>query len=171
MKIARIIAVFLVAIMLLSVFAACKDNGDTKTTTPAATTAPNGGKDANGYVLDNLDPNLNFGDEEFTIRCWDQSINEYDFDSLSEDADDIDQALFNRNRKVEERLGVILKYPSIPGGAGSVEDFCEDVSSSVDANLGLYDAVAAYTRCAGVLGSQGRYADLKSVDNIDTDTR
>ena len=170
MKIVRIIAVFLLAVMLVTMFAACKNDGEGGgTTQPAVTTKPDDTLDENGFVRDNLDPSLNYGDTTFNIRCWEQSINEYDFESLTDDADDVDQALYNRNRKVEERLGVVLKYLPIAGGASKVDDFVTDVSSSVGANLGTYDAVAAYTRCAGVLGTQGIYTDLMTVDNIDTD--
>ena len=171
MKFARIIAMLLLVAMCLSMVIACKDDSGDGSATP---TTPNDQQNNNGpsngdsdkFVKDKV-PDANY-DKTINIRCWDQSTNEYDVE-LTESSDDVDEALYNRNRKVEERLGVELKYLPIPGNTYAVTEYNKDVHTSIDAKLGLYDIVSSYSRCAGTLAAYGDFVNLYNVDHIDTD--
>jgi len=180
MKIARIIAMLLLIATCLTMVVAC-DNGDEGNTPaettkkPTVTTKPNQGEQPNIVqpgVHVHVDHNVeeaNF-DTDFTFLAWEQSIDEYDFpDGLPADADDVQTELYNRNRNVEEYLGITIKYNQIPGGSSSVDDFVDVAYTSISGNSHAYDAVAAYTRCGGVLATRGVYVDLLKVDHIDTD--
>ena len=171
MKFARIIAMVLLVAMCLSMLIACKDDSGDGSATP---TTPNNQQnnddptedDGDKFVKDKV-PDANY-DKTISIRCWEQPTNEYDIE-LTDGSDDVDEALYNRNRKVEERLGVELKYLAIPGGSSSVTSYNKDVHTSIDSKLGLYDIVASYSRCAGTLASYGDFVNLYNVDHIDTD--
>ena len=170
MKIARIIAMLLLVAMCLSMVIACKDDSSDGSTPTTPNNQQNNDGPSNGdgdkFVKDKV-PNTNYG-KTINIRCWEQSTNEYDVEP-TENSDDVDEALYNRNRKVEERLGVELKYLAIPGGSSSVTSYNKDVHTSIDSKLGLYDIVASYSRCAGTLASYGDFVNLYNVDHIDTD--
>jgi len=173
MKIARIIAMLLLIAMCMTMIVACNDDSGNQTTTAATTKPTNPGGpsadvDANGFLKDKV-PDNNYG-VTINIRCWTQGTKEYDLPEPGEDADDIDFALYNRNRKVEDRLGVELKYHEIAGNStATVPTFVDDVHTAVESNLGSYDIVGAYTRCAGVLAMKGDYLNLYDVDHVDTD--
>jgi len=173
MKIARIIAMLLLVATCLTMVVACRDDSGegsgegTKVTTTAGGSGDSN-LDANGFIKDKV-ADTNYG-ETINILCWNQSTKEYDIEELADDADDVDVALYNRNRKVEDRLGVELVYHPIDGGSTTtIESFTGELHKSTSSNLGTYDAVGAYTRCAGVSSTKGDYVNLKDVANIDTD--
>ncbi len=185
MKFTRILAMLLIVVMIIPMVVACNDSEEPAVTTTAPSgnnnndpvTDPVGGTttgtgsqpsgpatDANGYELDDLDPSLNYDGYKFNFLAWQQSTKEYDVEDAS--GDDVDSALYERNRKVEDRLGIELIFNEIPGGSSAVNDFIQTANTSISNNSGAYDAVAAYTRCAGVLSTYGVYKNLYDVENI-----
>ncbi len=170
--------------MLVPMVVACNESEEPAVTTTVSgegqPTAPIGGTttgepsqpnepttDANGYELDDLDKTLNFGNAKINILAWEQSTHEYDVESTS--GDDVDAALYDRNRKVEERLGIELVFSEIPGNSSTFNDFIQTVNTSVSNNSGAYDAVAQYARCAGVLATYGVYKNLYDVEHLNFD--
>ncbi len=185
MKLTRILAMLLIVVMIIPMVVACNGNDEPAVTTTApsgndpvtdpvgGTTTGGGGAiiepgvetDKNGYIVDNLDPNLNYNDMKINFLAWSQGTTEYDVEDTS--GDDVEAAVFERNRKVEDRLGIELVFNEIAGNAGAVDSFVQTANTSISNNSQAYDAVAAYTRCAGVLSTYGVYFDLYEVENID----
>jgi len=167
MKFARIVAMILLVATCLTMIVACNEGSDGQTTTAATTKPANPGdpnKDPQGFIKDKV-PDANY-DKTFTVVCWQHDLKEYDLPEPGDDADDVDIALYNRNRKVEDRLGITLKFHEL---VHNVDTFVEDVHTSVGANLGAYDMVSSYSMCGGILSVRGDYVNLYDVEYIDTD--
>lgn len=170
----RLLALALAALMMsASLFACGTADGDTQTTTaapsaadttaaPAETADPR--YDENGYLNDDLPDDLNFGKEQFTVLAWKQGVTEYFVEAQTGDV--IDNALYNRNMAVEERLGVTLFFNEIKGNSSAFQEYCQTVMNSVNANAQAYDALACYLRSAGVLTLNHMLIDLLEVEHI-----
>ena len=188
MKKAKLLALILAFIMLIPLVASCNDSLDvtgpsTTESTPSqsveekpeeSTTTGNSNvitppQNNNVLVEDNLDDsNIDYNNNDFNLLVWKQSTAEYDFEDIPED--DVSLALYNRNRRVEERLGVVLKYNEIDGGSSALNSFVETAYSSISINAKKYDSIAAYTRCAGMLALKGAYTDLSfGIEGLDLD--
>lgn len=133
-------------------------------TTAAPTETTDSKYDANGYLKDDLPEDLDYGKDQFNILAWKQSVTEYYVEEQTGDV--IDNALYNRNMAVEERLGVELVFNEIPGNSGAFREYCQTVMNSVNANAQAYDAIACYLRSAGVLTLNHMLIDLLEVEHI-----
>ena len=147
LNISRLVCLLLVALMLLPI-AACGNPQDDDTskpdeTTPAvdvgATTTPADSEvvteapsntDANGYLKDDLDPTLNFNDKQFTLLYWSDREHE-EFYVETQTGDLVDDAIYDRNIAVEERLGIKFNYVTEKGNASNVNGFTNKVSNSI----------------------------------------
>lgn len=180
----RTLSILLAALMLMGVMMtaiACgksddqngtdtsMQNGTTVGTDPAATTPAETEPthDANGYLLDDLDPNLNFGDATFHILAWEHSLPE--FDMAEQTGNVIENAVFTRNSMTEERLGIDLSFTIIKGNSGAFQEFCQEVSKSVNAGDGSFDAIGCYLRSAGVMTLQHLLVDMLEVEHLNFD--
>lgn len=172
----RILVLVLAALMLCSCFVGCTDSGDGEVTTTQpnqdeVTTEPIGDNvvyvDENGYEIDDLPSDLNFGNEKVTILAWsDYTMQEFESPSDTLTADIVDDSLFERNATVEERLGIELNYVYEKGNADHMTEFIQKVEAdTVDK---AYDYIAGYSRVAPKLGINGRLVDLNELDYINT---
>ena len=174
----RILALALAALMVAPVMASC-GSSDSGTDTPTTTAAPSAAEttipeetadpnyDANGYLRDSLPDNLDYGKTDFQFLAWEQTTKEYFVEEPTGEV--IDNALYNRNMAVEERLGVKLHFREIPGNntGSTFKDFCQTVMNSVNANAQAYDAIACYLRSAGILTLNKMLIDLQEVKHLD----
>ena len=137
---------------------------DPAVTTPAETEPTH---DANGYLLDDLDPTLNFGNETFDILAWEHSLPEFDMEEQTGNV--IENAVFMRNSMTEERLGVDLAFTIIKGNSSAFQEFCQEVQKSVNAGDGSFDAIGCYLRSAGVMTLQHLLVDMLEVEHLNFD--
>ena len=117
----RIIALVMAIMTLAGAFVACAETNTPEVTTEgnsgaASTTAP--GDDVTQaeteYEEDDLADSYNF-DTTVTIYMWsDYTMMEF---YAEESGDIIDDAIFNRNNDVENRLGITLEFVEEPGSA------------------------------------------------------
>ena len=98
----RALAILLASLMLLPALAACGEADDpADTTAPSQTTSAEEGEDT--IPADELPDDLKYGGEKITFI----SVNAMDYDELTGDA--VEDAVFERNKAVEERLGVEIE--------------------------------------------------------------
>jgi len=176
----KMICLVLACLMLLSVVACGKAQDDTASTTTAPdagtaapvadneTTAPaqTENVDENGYLKDDLDPSLNFGNKEFTLLYWsDREHEEFYVESLKGDL--VEDALYNRNRAVEERLGMTFAYATTPGNANNLDSFVQKVNTSITAGDHAYDLVSAHSQTIGVCASKNLLYNINELQDID----
>lgn len=139
------------------------DNGDT----PADTTAAQAADTTTEVLVEDDLPELNFNNTVVNFLAWKQGVQEYYADSQTGDA--VNDAIYNRNLEVENRLGVKLEYTEIKGNSSAFRDYCQTVMTAVNSGDGSYDALACYLRSAGVLTLQHALTDLLEVDYINFD--
>ena len=98
----RALAILLASLMLLPALAACGEADDpADTTAPSQTTSAEEGEDT--IPADELPDDLKYGGEKITFI----SVNAMDYDELTGDA--VEDAVYERNKAVEERLGVEIE--------------------------------------------------------------
>ena len=98
----RALAILLASLMLLPALAACGEADDpADTTAPSQTTSAEEGEDT--IPADELPDDLKYGGEKITFI----SVNAMDYDELTGDA--VEDAIYERNKAVEERLGVEIE--------------------------------------------------------------
>lgn len=181
----KILCLALVALMMLSCFVACvkdpetPDESDNQTKGPEATndpadsgsvggdessSTPDEDHDKDGYLLDDLPDNLDFGDKTFTFLAW-KDVEHPEF-GVEEDYDSSNitlKALYNRIKTVEERLGVKIEFQYQNGDADYVDEFADKVKAAVNGERS-YDAIASYSRTTAVCATRGYLYNLNSED-------
>lgn len=185
MKKTRILALFLCVITVLISVSCAKGTGASETTPTAQNsdsstlpsqnnnaggdmTAPAERVDANGFLLDDLDPSLTFGGEEFTLLYWsDREREEFYVENLTGDL--VNDALYTRNQAVEERLGITFTYATAKGNGSNVAPFAQKVSTSISAGDHAYDMIAAHSVTIGMCAAQRLLYNLHEIDHLDFD--
>ena len=95
-------------------------------------------------VQDSLPSDLNYGGETFTMLV-NGSVGAPEFFVDEQDGDVVNDAIYDRNARVSERLNVNFKFIEEPGAFNERKTFAQRVSQSVLANDSTYDAVAGYS--------------------------
>ncbi len=156
----KLTALALIFALLLPVFAACSsgtDNADGETAqnvpdNAAGDAAPeeetvDDRLDVNGYLKDDL-PELDFGGQQVTVLYWSDVENgEFDVEELTGEI--VNDAIYQRNIDVEDRLKVKYSWVGTPGNNGSKDKYVKIAQESVQAGDGAYDIYAAYSRTIG----------------------
>ncbi len=122
--------------------------------------------DSKGYIKDNLPDDLDYNNSDFTLLYWNDREHE-EFLSEGMNGDLVNDALFDRNRQVEERLGVTLKFSGTPGNSKNVAPFTNKLSASVQAGDNAYDMIGGYSISTSSCAYNGLLADLYSAEYID----
>ena len=164
MKHTRKLSAFLLTSLLIGLLASCGGEAAVGSdTTTAAETTPEVTTDA---YLDELPRDLDFGGETFTffVRS-DPPSTEYNVEEQTGEI--VDDAIFNRDQTVMERLNVKFAYHGIPGNYNDRLTFAQQLTSSVMAGDGAYDVVAGYSMSLANLASAGMLYNLMDVDYLD----
>jgi hypothetical protein len=158
----RFLSALLAALMLAGTLSACATGDETPDdgkTTEATTEADTG-------LSDNLPSNLNFAGAEFTIISRDRegwTRGEVSVDGLN--GDPVNDAIFERNKAVEQRLN--FKLTSILDKDAGSDVVPNKVVQAVQAGTSDYDIMAAcsYTTFPHTL--TGNFANLANTEYID----
>lgn len=154
----------LTAVLLLSAsLSACGESAaaPTETGSTAADTAavPTETEAVPVYEPDDLPDTLDFGGTTAHIFGWEGAANE-EFYVEEADGDVVNDAIFERNRTVEERLNLELTYTKIPGSNPDRASWVQTVSKSIMAGDGANDIVAGYSMCGATLANKRLLIDL-----------
>ncbi|MBR5870382.1 MAG: hypothetical protein IKZ09_05055 [Clostridia bacterium] len=163
---------FALALLLLSASAAaCSDGGavsaettaavgdtDTAAVTEPAETEPS-------YEPDDLPEDLDFGGEIVHIFGWERDVPEFTVEE--ESGDIVNDAIFQRNRTVEERLNVELTYTLAPGNSTYKGDWVKTVKQTTMAGDGANDIVSGYSMAGASLAYNRLLIDLKEQPYLD----
>ena len=110
--------------------------------------------DDNGYLYDSLPADLDFGGQTVTVYVRGDRLNE---EFVTENSGDIvDDAIFSRNGKIEERLNVKLSFFENTGMDywGSRNLYLDTVRASVMADDGTIDIAAGLTNMMPFLAEE-----------------
>ena len=166
----------LLAAASLSSFAACggragtSPSGGQEGQTQAQDTAQEIAETETGRedTPDNLPADLDFGGETVTIHARGDTDCVKEFQAPEQTGDIIDDALYTRRQKVEERLNVVIDVYA----ANTWENYnasMNDLRKSVQAGDDIYDFVSGWSARIPILGIEGIFLNLYEVPYIDLD--
>ena len=147
-----------------------KDNG----TEAESTTADNGGEstgpvykyDENGYVMDNLPDDLDFGDADFNILMWKEWVR-YDFVAKETDPTvEWSKELIERQYAVEERLNVTIKISTEPGNWDNRNTFVAKIEEDQLNPTSSYDLIGSYGPTMALLTTKGFITNLNATKYV-----
>ncbi len=157
MKKMRLCAFLLLVVMLLASCSGTNDQSGAETTGDAETTAPGNETTAEPTVLDYL-PTGNYNNQEVTILLRSHCTDEF---SIAEQTGDrVDDAVYKRNRKIEENLGVKLNYVDVTGDYNNRSTYINAIANSVNADTGEFDLCASAANYLFTVVGQGYFYDL-----------
>ncbi|MCQ2446523.1 MAG: hypothetical protein MJ141_06555 [Clostridia bacterium] len=167
----RILCALFAMVMVLGVVACGTTGDETVTTAAAATEDPNApaetksDKDENGYLLDDIPADLKFNQATVKVLYWnDVERPEFEVEQDELDGNIVSEALYNRNMKTEERLGVVFDWTGQPGDNGDRAAFTDFVVRAHDGG-DYFDIIATYSRTSAMLMKRGLLVDLNTVEN------
>lgn len=169
-KYIRIIALIMALLTLSGMVAACAETGNVETTTEAGaaeTQAPTVETTAEEtlYALDDLKESYNFN-ETITIFMWsDYTMMEF---YAEETGDVIDDAIFNRNIAVEDRLGIEFEYVEEKGASSDYTKWIQKAENDWQAD-NSYDIYAGYSRSAPLMTLKGMTVNLLEYEAFSVD--
>ena len=161
----RYFAASAAALILASSLLACGDTAEKSdvTTTEAITTETAAVTEVIDntptYEPDDLPETLDFGGVTAHIFGWEGSSN-VEFFVEEADGDVVNDAIFARNRTVEERLNLELTYTLVPGSNPDRASWVKTVSQNIMAGDGANDIVAGYSMCGATLANNRLLLDL-----------
>lgn len=181
MKKIRLAALFMAILTLSLCFASCAntpvdESGTTagenpSTDSPAAATTETPEStypvDENGYELDRL-PDLNYNNEDFVIFTWSNQVQwEWNEDDTT-NGDKIHDAIFNRQVRTEERLGINIVLSKQTGDWSNRNSFITTVEANVESGQSdAFDLIGQYTPAAPIGAMKNLYLDLSELEYLD----
>ena len=172
-KYLRLICLTMLALFCLSAVACAQSNDDpTVETTTAQAVADNTPTDDTSTVVEettapqkltSLPDDLTFGGETVTFLYW-KDVERPEFFTDGMNADNVNDAIYQRNLNVEDRLKVKLEYIGEAGNVGNCDNFLKKVQNSFNAGE-VYDILASHSRTGGVVAAGGMAMDLLSIDD------
>ena len=138
--------------------------------TPSDSTDDKSSNDSDEITEVELKPDipddLTFDDRTINILTWNH-YETVEFTTESENGEVINDALFKRNRDVEDRLKIKLNFIDNGGGRFGDSTWMDTLRNSVLAFDGSYDIVAGHSINMGTLTMNGIFTDLLGLDYLD----
>ena len=168
----KLLTLMLVLSMVLILFAACggepaktqqKPTGGNQQAT-GTKQDPNKDEWGRDKVDSSLPADLNFGGETINIYTCQSQLGDLFSEELNDDI--INDAVYNRNIKVEEDLGVELNWIIFEGASGST-DFANSVDQMVFNDTGDYDIAMGYGYFLPSVITVNTYTNLYDVPYLD----
>ena len=151
------------AILLISMLAglaACGDN----TENPVETTP--GSESESTTVAGHDFGNHDFGDSEFNILNGSNTWSMYSaMDFEEQTGEPLDDAIFNRNRKLED----LYNFKLVVTEKQQDKDLLPEIKKFISAGEDIYDVVYLGSNLAGAVVSEGYYLDLNKVSGFNFD--
>ncbi|MCL1792489.1 MAG: extracellular solute-binding protein [Oscillospiraceae bacterium] len=166
----KLVSFFFIFTLIFVFFAACKSNGKTPEEVPAGDSGnsnffPVPEETEKGEIKDSLPDGLDFGGKTLTVICRTSPVygaGESEFVAEEENGENLNDAVYRRNRIVEGRLGIKLNviydsYDKLPG----------KIRASAAAGDNIYDLIAGMASNTPALGVEGLLMNLSDVPHID----
>ena len=177
-KAARIFVLFIAFCFMLPLLLSCGgDDNNTDTGGAEAETLPqneNIQENADEPVLrenvpDNLPVDLDFGGAQIRIlhRTENWAFWHDEIWVEEEIGEIVNDAIFRRNRGVEQRLNVEISSTAVPGDWSNMNNFLRTVRTSVGAGSDDYDFIAGHAWYMPLLAPEGLMYNLKNVPHLD----
>ncbi|MBO5701031.1 MAG: extracellular solute-binding protein [Clostridia bacterium] len=175
----RYLAFALTILMLLGTLVACAETpNDPAETTPAPsiTNAPDGSQaevtenlyDENGFLKSDLPEELDFGGDTITVLWW-TDVENPEFFVEDTNGEIVNDAIFERNAKVESQLGITFDWIGIKGQYNNNvgKEYSDHVGNMYASGDKTYDLMSAHSRTIALTAMNGYCADLMQAEYID----
>ena len=168
----KTLSLILAALLLASSFVSCseKQNDGGEDTSPAADTADTSASADETAPEDvKTDSNVRLWEgktfDGYAVNILGRQSTTYSIDFEAEEitGEIVNDAVYNRNLKVEDDLDITLEY--IPHG-GEYTQFLQDVNNSVVAADGAYDLISSYAYYGSSLAQDNVLYNLHNVPNM-----
>lgn len=168
MKAKQLLSLSILSALCLNILSGCggTDNPTPETTSGSSDTTVNG-TTAEEYTY----PDKTYGGYEFRVfnihKMWDCYMN-LDHESLTGDV--VDDAVYNRNRLVEQKLDIKIKEMAVEyPGYGNVPGLINSMQQSIMANDDEYDAAYLPLSFSPAIISTGALVDLNTIPELNLD--
>ncbi|MCL2517321.1 MAG: extracellular solute-binding protein [Oscillospiraceae bacterium] len=122
--------------------------------------------ESDNFVKDNIPRDLNFGGKKVSILYW-EDVSRPEFFVGEIVGEIVNDAIYNRNLIVENRLGVELTFTGTPGNNANQANFVNYASQSVMSGSGEFDIFAAYSMVGATLAVNKLTQSLLDYEIID----
>ena len=160
----KITALLLFAAMAMQLAACGSGSNDSGTTTPAAQNSDTEPV-VTGPTLEV--PQSDFGGKKFTILSTVHAEYEYVAEEMTGDV--VSDAVYNRNKQVEDLLNISLEIITQPGHWADRDSFNHLVTASVMAQDGAYDLVNGATVCVLPIAADGIFINAADLEYVNLD--
>jgi len=159
--------IIVAALFLLFLSASCggEKKPDTDATKQATEAIGETQTEAEAIAKDSLPDDLNFGGEVINIIVRDDIDAVFEFLAEEEIGDIVHDAIYRRNKTVEERLNVNLNVIRGPGWQ-SYGQMLGLVRNSIKAGDGAYDIIAGWSTSIAPLSAEGLFSNLLELPYI-----
>lgn len=159
----------LMALILTFGAASCGGTTGSDETTSGDTTEPVTEKptvDSDGYKLDSL-PELDFKGATVQMFVPSTGLEVSEFEMTEQTGDVIDDAVWEKNTHVADRLKINFEYTTEPGGNANRFTFADRIKASIMAGDRAYDICAGYSMSIANLAAAEMLTDLNSLQYLD----
>lgn len=165
----KITVLILALLMLCTIFASCrkKKDEDPEKTDSGSEAASTQEYDSWGrkMIYSPLDENLKYNKETVTFLVRDVPVCKGQFESTEESTDRINEAVFNRNLYVQDRLNIKLEFEYAEQGVGNSE-YNNRIVQMVMSGLHDYDIASTFAYYSSAMLYSGYYYNLLEVGNL-----
>ena len=154
----KLLCGLLAALMLTGSLVACNDDDNKESGETKKEGDTNADTSAEALEI----PGTKYNDKELCFLTRDEaewSTVEIFAEQISSSSDNISQAVFERNDRIHEKYGVVIKEDQ-----KSVNDHIADVNREIQSSNGDFQAIITNTRLSSSMASQNLLWDLKSSD-------
>ncbi len=165
----RTISLALVLMLLLGAFAGCgSDPAETTASAEVTDTTAAETETETLYEPDDLPADLRYDGETINTFGWSGPA-AIEFFAEEMNGELVNDAIYQRNLTVEERLGVQLEYVLQPGAYNDRNTWANTVVNSVQAGDGAYDIASGYSMSGATLAFKGVSINLNDLQYLNFD--
>lgn len=174
----KVLAALMAVLMLASCFVACgtpevESETESATETVMVTETEKETEDPRQSVKDGIPEGTSFSGQADNIVTFftrdDRDLWKYEMDSDEIRDDTLYDAIYSRNRKIEERIGVEINTIQQNGVVGKVSAWNQTLRNTVNTKSGDFEAAAFYLSQSSALALEGMYYNVAEFPNIDLD--
>ena len=171
-KSVRLMTAILVLSMILGMCVSCAQTTDSEDTTAAsATDAPvavdsQTEAEETEFAASNIPDDMKFEGTTINLLYWDDVPNK-EFFVEDSNGESVNDAIYNRNAKVEEQFGITLNFVGTPGDYNNQKSFVNTCLNSTMSGADAYDIFCGYSMTGASVMVQGLSQNLASYEILD----
>ena len=167
-KIIKIVCLAIALMMVFVAFASCIKHETSSDTTKTPESGNNSTEEGEETIQPIGIPNdVTFGGQSVMILAWDDyTMQEFEAEGIT--GNEVNDAIYERNNTIQEKLDIKIEYTYTPGSSSSIENYISKVRVDAGVNgTGEYDIFAAYSQIPASLAMEGMLADLRETEYLD----